>query len=57
MAKYFSRYEHINDYSIVMRDDEGFESTVETARTREAADKKAARWQAKEDKARAKANV
>lgn len=52
-TKYFSRYEDHSTYSVVMRDDEGFESVIETARSREAADKKGARWQAKEDRARA----
>lgn len=54
-VRYFSRYEGLTDYSVVMRDDEGFESVVSTARSRERADIKAEKLQAKEDRLSARA--
>lgn len=53
-VKYFSRFESTNNFSVIMRDDEGFESAVDSAKSREQANVKAARWQAKEDRLAAK---
>lgn len=53
-AKYSVGYEN-GQPVVLMRDTEGRTSTVDTAPTRESAEKKAARWQAKEDAAYKKA--
>lgn len=55
-VKYFSRFESTNNFSVIMRDDEGFESVVDSAKSREQANVKVTRWQAKEDRLAAKAS-
>lgn len=56
-VRYFVRAEDATHFNVIMRDDDGFESVVDTARNGEVAEKKAARWQDKEDRAAAKAST
>lgn len=56
-VKYFVRAEDATHFNIIMRDDGGFESVVDTARNGEVAEKKAARLQHNEDRAQARASA
>jgi hypothetical protein len=56
MTTYFSRRKNDRSeiFNVIMRDDEGFETVVDSAKTRERADIKVDQWQAKENRARAR---
>lgn len=51
-VKYFVRADGCGTFDIWMRDSDGFESVVDNCASAATAEKQAARWQAKEDRAR-----